>query len=408
MGLNLLSIIRLIMFIFISYIYYTSFADDSVIQKTFIIVAVLSFTINHFLLLITSFGEKHFPLLIGIDLVLTLAFSFLFPGETLFLILVGVSTVTLFLMTNNRNIIVGFAIAFLITWAISLFFSYQVTGKIDILSNLVFFAYIVFSAIVGSLIHWLLNAQEKIAYQYDQLKDTHTDLKDAHQQLHIYSNKVEKLTLIQERNRISREIHDTVGHKMTALLVQLQLAKELQDIQPEKSKATIQVCEELARNALQEIRLSVHTLQEDDDQFSSFLKTTRKLLEEFEKMAGLKSNFHLIGEPSKIPSSIQLNLTRVIQESITNAVRHGQATECDVLVEISNRMIHTTIEDNGSGSSNVSPGFGLTNMRDRVQEHGGSLIFESRREQGFIVKASFPLKEIRWKVGNVDDKNNGC
>ncbi|GGM23885.1 sensor histidine kinase YfiJ [Paraliobacillus quinghaiensis] len=401
MRLTLLSLIRLIMFIFISYFYYTAVDNNITIQVTYIISVLIIFTINHFLLTATSFGEKHYPILIAIDLVVTMGYSFLFPGITLYLILVDVCAVTLFLMAKDSLLIWIFSISFFVVWSISMGYTYHITGNLSIINNLVNLLFVFFSAIVGRLIYKLTSAQEKITHQYDQLSESHQELQDAHQQLHTYSKQVEELTLIQERNRISREIHDTVGHKMTALLMQLQLAKELRDLDPKKSEATIELCEGLAREALNEIRLSVRTLQEDEGTKHSLLKTTRKILEDYQEMTGLKSDFHITGELSQIPPSIQLNLIRIIQESVTNAVRHGQATKCNVSIHISSSKIDAMIKDNGTGAIDVDPGFGLSNMRERVYDHGGTIMFESKKDEGFIIKVTFPLKEISWKVGDV-------
>ncbi|MFB9827134.1 sensor histidine kinase [Lederbergia wuyishanensis] len=379
----------------LSYIYYVSAEIHTLFTLIFVIVAGLGFSINHFLL-VTPLAKRFFVLALTLDSILTLGFVFFFPGSTLYLILFGVNAVTLFLIAENKRIIWGFSIAFFFVWSLSIYYTYRMMGSIDVMSNIINFTFIVFEAIVGRLIHKLLHAQEKIAAQYDELQETHHALKDAHEQLHHYSKQVEELTLTQERNRISREIHDTVGHKMTALLVQLQVAKELQNIQPEKSKQTILLCEELARNALQELRLSVRTLKDEN---RSFITTTKKILADYQEMTGLKSSFHIQGDVSKIPTSIQLDLTRIIQESITNAVRHGQATDCNVTIEITDSDIHTFIKDNGRGAAQVNPGFGLKNMRERVYEHGGHITFESNPQEGFIVKMSMPLKEIQWQLG---------
>lgn len=398
MNLTFLSFVRLLMFLLISYVYYISFPPVSILQEVFMVFAVLIFTMNHFLLT-TSKYERYFFLFLGMDCLVITGFVFLYPEINLYLILFGIEAVTLFLGTENRKVIGGFFLAFLFVWGAGIYYSYVVTGEVEVISHIINFTFIFFSAIVGRLIYKLTDAQEKIETQYNQLHESHHALQEAHQQLHHYSNQVEELTIIQERSRISREIHDTVGHKMTALLIQLQAAKELQEIQPEKSKATILLCEDLARSALQEIRLSVRTLQEEGSGQYSFMTTIKSMLEDFQKMTDLKSDFQLHGELSHIPPSIQLHATRIIQESVTNAVKHGQATRCEIVMEVSDSFLEVTVKDNGKGTSQVAAGFGLTNMRERVQEYGGTIMFESNQTDGFIVKARFPLNHIHWKLG---------
>ncbi|WP_335429005.1 sensor histidine kinase [Bacillus sp. JJ1609] len=397
MKLTFLSSLRLVMFILISIIYYTSVDSPTTIQLIFVIAAGIGFCFNH-LFLANPIGKKYYSIPLALDSLLIVGFVYFYPESTLYLILFGVNAVTLFLIAESKRAIWGFSLAFFLIWGVCLYYIYLVTGTISIRENIINFAFILFEAVVGRLIHKLLHAQDQIETQYGELHDTHLALKGAHQQLHHYSRQVEELTLVRERNRISGEIHDTVGHKMTALLVQLQVAKELRDSQPEKSRQTMLLCEELARNALQEIRLSVRTLK-DHDQPQSFVTVVRKLLEDYQVMTGLTSSFSVKGDVAQVPISIQLDLTRVIQEAITNAVRHGQARECSVQMDVSESTVRILIQDNGSGATKVNPGFGLKNMRERVLEHGGTIVFESTSSEGFVVKASFPLNDMQWQVG---------
>lgn len=385
------------MFILMSYIYYQSVESHTTIQLVYTIIAGVGFCFNH-LFMGSQAGKRYYLIPLALDSLLIIGFVFLFPESTLYLILFGVNAVTLFLVAESKKTLWLCSLAFFVLWGICNIYTFYVTGNFSVMNNVINFTFIVFAAVVGRLLHKLIYAQEKIESQYKELNQTHDALKVAHEKLHHYSNQVEELTLIRERNRISGEIHDTVGHKMTALLVQLQVAKELQNSQPEKSRETILLCEELARNTLQEIRLSVRTLREDR-QPQSFLSTVRKILEDYKMMTGLTSTLSVKGEATSIPASIQLDLTRIIQESITNSVRHGQANECSVILVITDSNIDIFIKDNGTGATTVSPGFGLKNMRERVHEHGGSIMFESAASNGFIVKAQFPLKEIQWQMG---------
>ncbi|RIW31333.1 sensor histidine kinase [Bacillus salacetis] len=397
MKLTLLSNLRLVMFLLVSYIYYSSTDVHTANQLIFVIVAAIGFCLNH-LLLATHKGNQHYPIPLALDSLLILGFVYFYPASALYLILFGVNAVTLFLIAEDKRVLRAFSISFFVMWGGCIYYIYHTTGMISSMENAVNFTFIMFAAIVGRLIHKLSNAQSKIESQYGELNETHTALKDAHQQLHHYAKQVEELTLVRERNRISGEIHDTVGHKMTALLVQLQVAKELLETQPDKSRQTMQLCEDLARNTLQEIRLSVRTLK-DQDEPQSFVPTVRKLLEDYQVMTGLSSSFTVKGDTTRISISIQLDMTRIIQEAVTNAVRHGQAKECSVNIEVSDTLAQLIIQDDGAGSAKVSPGFGMKNMRDRVHEHGGTIVFESTSSEGFRVKAGFPLKEMKWQLG---------
>jgi signal transduction histidine kinase len=224
-------------------------------------------------------------------------------------------------------------------------------------------------------------------------------LKEAHEQLGNYAKQVEDLTSIQERNRIAREIHDTVGHKMTALLIQLQLARELVNQKKEEGGPTLEICETIARDALQELRVSVQTLRAEGHESITFQDSVKTLLQEFSSRAQIKTTLKIEGDPSYISTSIQPTLKRMIQESLTNAVRHGKATRCSITIVCREDKISCSIQDNGTGESHVKPGFGLVNMRERVTQHGGQLRVESNPEKGFILSAEFPLRQQQWQLG---------
>ncbi len=88
-----------------------------------------------------------------------------------------------------------------------------------------------------------------------------------------------------------------------------------------------------------------------------------------------------------------------MQESLTNAKRHGKASVCEVELFCDSETVMLSISDNGIGMNEVSPGFGLMNMKERIEEHGGVIRFESEIEKGFRLKAEFPLKEKTWVIG---------
>ncbi|MCH1625603.1 sensor histidine kinase [Ferdinandcohnia quinoae] len=319
----------------------------------------------------------------------------------MYLIYYGIVATTLFIATSNRIAISGFIIAFIVVWIAIVSVGYAENGDIHYWSNIVSFAFVIFCSIVGSLLRKLMLSKETIDNQYNQLTASHDALKEAHDQLHDYAKKVEELTVIRERNRIAREIHDTVGHKMTALLIQMQLAQEMMLIDTGKSSSALEKCDQLARDALQEVRLSVRTIHDEDCDKMTFEHTLKKMLKEFSTMTKLETSLHIKGDFAKIPTSIQPTITRIVQESLTNAKRHGSATSCHVLMVSTPESIVVEVRDNGEGTENIIPGFGLVNMRERVLEHGGTLQYKSEKDAGFSIIAEFPNKQLKWTSGGV-------
>ena len=363
-------------------------------------VAMLVFVVTHFIHMTTTRSIVRM-ICSSVDFLLAFGFGMIFPDSGyLYLIFFGIIATTVFIAFDGKQVVKVFPIAFFIAWG---FVSYRqyVLGDFMITSNLINLTFVIYCALVGSLIRHIQLAKETIAVQYDQLNETHTALQDAHGQLERYANQVEELTVIRERNEIAREIHDTVGHKMTALIVQLQLANEMSVRDPDKAKAIIGTCEQLARDSLHEVRLSVRTLKEEDHLQASFLHVMKELLKEFADSAHMQTELDVQGDLSSIPLFLQPTLKRIVQEALTNAKRHGNADVCQVSIRVDSKELRLEIQDDGKGAGQVVPSFGLLNMKERVAEHGGMLQMESEEGKGFTIHVSFPLQRVRWSSTGV-------
>ncbi|MDP4083276.1 MAG: sensor histidine kinase [Bacillota bacterium] len=400
---SLLSLTRFFMYFLLGIIYFYTCKDGEVWRKTFTIIATLLFIGNH--LLLFSFQMKIYQTWsMSLDLVLSACFGLFFLGQSnLYFIMFGIIAVTLFIMTNRKKILFFYIGTFVLLWGFILYLTFLRTHQFSFPEVIINFMYVFFCAVVGNLIRKLLEAKEIVADQYQLLSKSHQELSEVHEQLRNYSKQVEELTAIRERNQIAREIHDTVGHKITALLVQLQLAQEFINLDHEKCLETLKNCETLTRNSLEEIRTSVRTLMEDEEGETTFLNTIQNLLKDFSQMANMEVSLEINGDPTHIPTSLQPTITRITQEALTNSKRHGGATNCNVGFDCKQETIHLYINDNGTGVTNITPSFGLVNMRERVKEHGGMIQFESKPSNGFIVKVEFPLKKWRWSTGGSND-----
>jgi signal transduction histidine kinase len=395
---SLLSLTRIFTFIILGAIYYSLCRDGDLWRKVFVIMAMILLIGNHFLQFSSQLVPYH-KWLLAIDLVLIACYGVLFAGQAdLYLIMFGILAVTLFIMTDQKSVHYTYTFLFFLIWSFILYFTYTKTHHFDLPSNIVNFMFIVFCAGVGSLIRKLHSARETVANQYQLLSKSHQELSSVHEQLRSYSEQVEELTVIRERNEIAREIHDTVGHKMTALIVQLQLAREIMALDADKSKETIQVCEKLTREALEEIRTSVRTLREDDGINTTFLARIQNILKEFSEMTKVQVSLDITGDLAKTPTSLQPTIIRIIQESLTNSKRHGDASQCHARIDCQPDFIGISIDDNGIGVKKVQPSFGLVNMRERVLEHGGSIQYESNAGKGFKVKVELPIKTFHWSL----------
>jgi signal transduction histidine kinase len=382
----------------LSYVFYMNAPGDNPGLKAYIIAAAIVFILNHFGIFSERF-KKWLPAIFLIDTILSFSYGVLFPGSTLYLILLGVVSVTVFIHISDKKVLRLSAGIFAVGWLAVMLYGWKETGILNFLENVISVLFVVYGGVVGDLIRKLLQARETMDEQYKELEFSHQALSEAHEQLQAYSRQVEELTMIHERNRIAREIHDTVGHKMTALLVQLELGKALLKMDIEKAEETMNVCDELAREALQEVRFSVRTLHGEETDQLALIPSIRKLLADFHKTAGLETSFELSGDPAAIPISLQPTIIRTIQEAMTNAKRHGAASAFWLKLACTDEEVQMFTKDNGTGAHSIEPGFGLMNMRERIEEHGGTLQFESSAGEGFQMKVHFPLLQKKWTLG---------
>ena len=391
-SLFLFSLVRIAMLVILSS-YFLQIVQDGVDFRTiYILVAIPVFIVSHFIQM-SNVRENVRILCSFVDFIVISGFGFLFPDSGyLYLIFFGVLSTTVFLLYGHKKLLGLFSGLFVAVWIMTSFWIYTKTGEFSLSSNILNWMFVFYGAFVGSLIRNFHNAKETISVQYGQLNESHEALQSAHGQLREYAEQVEQLTVIRERNEIAREIHDTVGHKMTALIVQLQVAREMAERDAEKAKEVIAVCEQLTRDSLHELRLSVRTLK-DDHRGMSFHEVLLELLDEFSAMTQMETRLSVDGDSSAIPSSLQPTIKRVVQEGLTNAMKHGNARTCLVDIDVGENDIHLTIKDDGMGQKNILPNFGLINMKERVTEHGGSFAIESVEGEGFGIYINFPLQQ---------------
>ncbi|QRZ93777.1 sensor histidine kinase [Bacillus subtilis] len=374
--------------------------EDNWFGYVFIAAGAVLYAANHVLLT----KETNAIWFCLIDIAIGFSFGFIFPGTGLFIIMLCPVAVAFFLRGFPKRTAWSVLCLCSILFLIVLIRTYAMFGNEFVIDHLTSMTFVVFCGVVGKLIRKLLDAQETAKQQYRELTESHLALSAAHEELHLYAKQVEELTAIHERNRMAREIHDTVGHKMTALLVQLQLLREWQKRDSQKADETVGVCDTLAREALDDVRLSVRTLQTEND--PSLIESLKQLTEDFYKNAGVTTEFAVSGDPAIIPLSLHPTLIRTVQEALTNAKRHGGATACSIQLACTTDSVSLVIKDDGKGNPETALGFGLLNMKKRAAEHGGTIRFESERDQGFTVIAEFSLANKKWSFGPAQQKEN--
>ncbi len=252
------------------------------------------------------------------------------------------------------------------------------------------------------LIYWKLNAAVLFALVLIFVmllvgallaqKQSREKLALANKRLRQYALLIENQATLQERNRIAREIHDSVGHSLTAQSIQLENVAMQLDGNIEIASQHLQKARQLGKEALQNVRNSVATLRKNPLQGKSLTDALINLIQEFERTTGTKvqSKIYL---KSSLPDEISTALYRVVQEALTNVSKHSYAEKINLNLREGLTSIFLLIEDNGQGfdPNENTTGFGLRGMRERVEAFGGSFYLDSQQHQGCKIQVEIPL-----------------
>jgi signal transduction histidine kinase len=203
--------------------------------------------------------------------------------------------------------------------------------------------------------------------------------------------KLEEMTVLKERNRIAREIHDTVGHTLTTVLIEIEAGKRLVSKDPDLAIEKLDLAQEQIRKGLDDIRHSVHTLKDGSD-LLTLVPALKSLISDTERHAGVKIDFDYDSD-LPITEAQSKVLFSALQEGLTNGIRHGGCSSFRFTLKRSDDKIRFTLKDDGRGCDDVSPGFGLNAMRERVIALGGVLDIESRAGEGFCLNITIPIEE---------------
>ena len=209
-----------------------------------------------------------------------------------------------------------------------------------------------------------------------------------------------KLTEVQaERVRIARELHDVLAHSLSQINVQASVGLHLMDKQPEKASEALASIKETSKTALDEVRSVLGVLRAEDGQDPSAPLVPEP---DLSRLSGLAASVTSQGvevtlrnELTTAPKAVQLAIYRIVQESLTNVVRHSGATKATVSVSILDGAYVVSVGDNGSGLGDHEPtgGRGMLGMRERAELLGGTLVTGPSPLGGLLITASIPVKD---------------
>ncbi|MFN2185305.1 MAG: sensor histidine kinase [Anaerolineae bacterium] len=251
------------------------------------------------------------------------------------------------------------------------------------------FLYGVVYSFIGAFAHALVRADTARRESQSLL----AELQEAHRQLQEYALHAEEMAVVQERNRLAREMHDTLGHRLTVAVVQLEGAQRLCSADPKRAQEMMGTVREEVREALAELRSAVATLRAPIEADLHLRGSLQRLIAHFEDATGLGVQQVLPEEMPPLPGAYRLAIYRTAQEALTNVQKHAQAKRVWLMLTTRDHAVTLLVGDDGQGVSlrKEQTGFGLRGMRERAAQLGGELHLEPRAGGGTQVSFRLPL-----------------
>jgi signal transduction histidine kinase len=250
-------------------------------------------------------------------------------------------------------------------------------------SNLLGFA----GRLVGFAVAWLIGDSLRSRREYI------SGLEERAERLEREREAERARAVAEEQARIARELHDVIAHNVSVMVVQAAAANDVFETRPDRVREALRAIERSGRDALTELRRLLGTVREEQPDYAPQPGLARlDALVEQVRTAGLAVAVRVEGEPQELPAGIDLSAYRIVQEALTNTLRHASASRVEVALRYGPDELDVEVRDDGAGTGNGGgAGRGLIGMRERVAAYGGALVAGPGPDGGFAVAASFPL-----------------
>ena len=245
--------------------------------------------------------------------------------------------------------------------------------------------YVVVGRLVPFVIAWLAGDSIGIRRRYVR------ELEEKAERLERERRSEAARAVAEEQARIARELHDVIAHNLSVMVVQAAAAEDVFDSRPDRAREALRRVESTGRTALAELRQLLGDVRGNGADYAPQpgLERLDELVREV-RDAGLEVTVTIEGTPKTLPAALDLSAYRIVQEALTNTLKHAQARRADVAVRYHDSAIDVEVRDDGSGD-NGGTGHGVIGMRERVALFGGSLSTGSSPAGGYAVAAHFPL-----------------
>lgn len=250
-----------------------------------------------------------------------------------------------------------------------------------------------FIAFIFMLLQEEISENQAIKKLNTKLEITADELRLANEKLEEYAKQSEEVAKMKERNRLAREIHDILGHTLTSITMGLEACLAILPFNSDKASDQLHKILDTSKKGLLDVRRSVRELKVDTLHKYSLIKSLENLAKDINECTDTKVNLNIVGKLMKLKYDEEQTIFRVIQESITNSMRHGKAKRIDLDIQFDYYKINIHIKDDGIGCKDFKNGFGLIHMVERVEMLNGVIDFKSTENKGFITNVSIP---VRW------------
>lgn len=226
----------------------------------------------------------------------------------------------------------------------------------------------------------------------DELHEAHVRLQQAHEELREAGMQSLRYAALSERTRLARDIHDGIGHRLTSLIVQLQALEMMLPEQAERAAGQVPVMLDTARQAMSEVRSAVREWR--DDETGLGIAALKGLAGQSAAHSGIEFRFECDERAlPDMPLQTGVILYRVLQEALTNVIKHSGAQRAVVRLEALDGRVALSVSDNGvyTGQAGLKPDFGMQGMRSRCEEAGGTFAWSANEPRGLTIRAEVPL-----------------
>ena len=254
-----------------------------------------------------------------------------------------------------------------------------------------------FGALFATRVYY--DRAEKSREAAETLNDTVHRLTSANVQFQEYAATAENRSMIEERNRLSSELHDAVGYTLTNIIMLAQASQDLLSTDIVRSRQMLESARVQAEEGLAETRRALRALRESEAPRVSMPQKIQKLVAAFSASTDVTVKLEYGNLPQRLPPDVEAALYRTIQEGLTNAFRHGKATEVMILFWRDDSRVQVTVDDNGRGFTSVTEGIGIKGMRQRIEPLGGAVRLE-RGTRGARLCAWVPTSGAKEQDGN--------